>query len=65
MALLLVQMQHDLLSRARAERDSNIGTALTWEDFMKEITKGKMCLTPYCNVKENEDIVKEKSKVFI
>jgi len=32
--------------------------------FLKSI-KVKICLTPYCNVKENEDIVKEKSKVSI
>eukprot|EP00967_Tisochrysis_lutea_P113634 scaffold180518_cov31-Tisochrysis_lutea.AAC.2 len=61
-ALLLVTMQHELLSKARATRDAHIAQALTWEDFMVKIADGKMCLTPYCNEKEFEELVKTKSK---
>jgi hypothetical protein len=51
-ALLLVTMQHDLLIKARAERDANVTTALTWPDFMAKIADGKVsqpaCAAGFC-----------------
>ena len=44
-ALLLVQMQHDLLARAMAKRDAAITRVLVWEDFVPTISQGKLALT--------------------
>ena len=62
-ALVLVTMQNDLLTRAREERDKNITQILKWEDFTPALQKGSMILTPFCNEKEWEETVKDKSKV--
>ena len=34
MALTLVKMQHDMLAKAVAERDSNLVHVTKWEDFV-------------------------------
>jgi len=61
-ALLLVTMQHQLLEKARAQRDSNLTQVWTWEDFTPAIGEGKLVLTPFCNEIEFEELVKTKSK---
>ena len=61
-ALLLVTMQHDLLSKARKSRDDNIVKVWEWKDFVPALQKGHMVLTPFCNETEFEELVKDKSK---
>ena len=61
-ALLLVTMQHDLLSKARKSRDDNIVKVWEWKDFVPALQKGHMVLTPFCNETEYEELVKDKSK---
>ena len=64
-ALLLVQMQHELLARAKEKRDAAIARVMVWSDFVPTISEGKLALTPFCNdenAPEMEDLVKKKSK---
>ena len=61
-ALLLVTMQHDLLSKARKSRDDNIVKVWEWKDFVPALQKGHMVLTPFCNEIEWEEQVKTKSR---
>merc|ERR1711865_1132987 len=58
----LACMQHDLLAKATAERDSRLTTVMEWKDFVPELLKGNMCLTPWCNDENEEDNVKDRSK---
>jgi prolyl-tRNA synthetase len=58
----LACMQHDLLAKATAERDSRLTTVMEWKDFVPALLKGNMCLTPWCNDETEEDNVKDKSK---
>ena len=52
MALTLVKMQHDMLAKAVAERDSNLVHVTKWEDFVPALALGKLCLTPFCDEME-------------
>ena len=64
-ALLLVQMQHELLARAAAKRDAALVRVTDWKDFVPAISEGKLALTPFCNdseATEYEELVKTKSK---
>ena len=64
-ALLLVQMQHDLLTRAMELRDKALSNVTDWKDFVPTISEGRLALTPFCNdthATEFEDLVKTKSK---
>merc|ERR1711871_1007057 len=64
-ALLLVQMQHDLLARATEKRDAAIVRVTKWEHFVPALQESKLALTPFCNdaeATEYEELVKTKSK---
>ncbi|KAG8469243.1 hypothetical protein KFE25_007761 [Diacronema lutheri] len=61
-ALLLVELQHDLLARATRERDERIKRVLTWAEFVPTLDGKCMALTPFCNETEWEDKVKELSR---
>jgi prolyl-tRNA synthetase len=62
----LAQMQHDMLAKATAIRDSRITTVMEWKDFVPALMKGNMVLTPWCSDaqggEEEEENVKDKSK---
>jgi prolyl-tRNA synthetase len=59
---LLEQIQQDMLTRARAERDSRIKKVTEWKDFVPALQDGCMVLTPFCNETEWEETVKTKSR---
>ncbi|KAH9117865.1 hypothetical protein LEN26_012370 [Aphanomyces euteiches] len=59
---LLEQIQMDMFERAREERDSRIRVVTQWSDFVKNIADGCMVLTPFCNEKEWEEQVKQRSR---
>ena len=40
--------QDDMLARARAEFNSCIETATTWDDFMGALDRKHMVLAPWC-----------------
>ena len=60
--LQLAQMQHEMLARATAERDSRLITCTDRKDFVPNLLKGNMLLTPWCNEEDQEDVVKDWSK---
>ena len=55
-------IQKEMLEKAIIERDARISKADNWEDFMSEINKKNLVLTPWCENKEAEETVKNKSK---
>jgi len=64
-ALLLVQMQHELLQRATDKRDAAVVKVTEWKDFVPTMQAAKLALTPFCNDEEAttyEELVKDKSK---
>jgi len=59
---LLETIHDEMFKAAKARMDAHYSTASTWEEFMGEINKGKVCLTPFCEGKECEEAVQVKSK---
>eukprot|EP00762_Andalucia_godoyi_P004984 ANDGO_01420.mRNA.1 Proline--tRNA ligase len=57
----LEQMQKDLLSKAKKERDESIIRADTFKDFMSGLDARKMVLAPWCELVECEENVKKES----
>lgn len=55
-------MQKDMYQRALDYRNSHIGRARNWEEFMAELNKKKIVLTPWCMGTECEEKVKKRSK---
>ena len=55
-------LQHEMLARATAERDSRLITCTDRKDFVPNLLKGNMLLTPWCNEEDQEDVVKDWSK---
>ena len=58
----LATIQHEMLARATETRDSRLATVRTREEYMENILKGNMCLTPWCTEEEEEEAVKHWSK---
>jgi hypothetical protein len=54
-ALLLVQMQHELLQRATDKRDAAVVKVTEWKDFVPTMQAAKLALTPFCNDEEVPD----------
>ncbi|KAL3920271.1 MAG: hypothetical protein SGPRY_005314, partial [Prymnesium sp.] len=61
-ALTLVKMQHEMLTKATIERDANLVRVTKWEQFVPALAQGKLCLTPFCDEMEEEEAVKARSK---
>ena len=59
---VLATIQHEMLARATAERDSRLITCTDRKDFVPNLLKGNMLLTPWCNEEDQEDVVKDWSK---
>jgi len=59
---LLEQIQADMLDRARKVRDSRISLATSLDEFNQELRKGNLILTPWCELKSTEEMVKESTK---
>lgn len=60
---LLERIQADMLQRAREERDSRLGIALSWDDFTRELNNENLVLAPWCQVIACEESVKERTSV--
>jgi prolyl-tRNA synthetase len=59
---LLEQIHEDMYQRALKNRDEHISKVDNWKDFMSELNKRNLCLTPWCNNQDCEKAAKEKSK---
>lgn len=64
---MLLQMQADLLAKAKAWRDESTYTASTYSDFKKQLDDrgGGFYLAPWCQSKDCEAKVKEETKATI
>ncbi|KAG6545038.1 hypothetical protein Mapa_013732 [Marchantia paleacea] len=59
---LLDVVQKSMLEKATKDRDSCIVQARTWDEFMAALNNKKMVMAPWCDEKEVEEQVKERTK---
>ena len=61
---LLETIQQDMFTKAEEARDSHVVQVTDWKDFVPNLEKHNLVLTPWCGGKyeEWEDTVKEKSR---
>ncbi|KAF6001139.1 hypothetical protein F1559_003497 [Cyanidiococcus yangmingshanensis] len=57
----LVRIQTNLFERASAERNARIRCVSDWGTFMQAIVQRCMALTPWCNLNECEERVRQQS----
>ena len=58
----ILEMQQDLLAKARKELDARITKAATWQDFLRIVKADKIALAPSCGQEDCEDTIKEETK---
>lgn len=58
---LCEQIQKDMFERARKIRDENIVSLTSWDGFIEALDAKKLIMTPWCNTKDSEELVKKKS----
>mmetsp|Transcript_3874 Transcript_3874/g.15778 ORF Transcript_3874/g.15778 Transcript_3874/m.15778 type:complete len:616 (-) Transcript_3874:51-1898(-) len=56
------EMQADMLERATEKRNASVVTCTSWDGFVEALDDCKMILTPWCETKESEELVKKKSQ---
>mmetsp|Transcript_11858 Transcript_11858/g.51063 ORF Transcript_11858/g.51063 Transcript_11858/m.51063 type:complete len:616 (-) Transcript_11858:53-1900(-) len=56
------EMQADMLKRATKKRNASVVTCTSWDGFVEALDDCKMILTPWCETKESEELVKKKSQ---
>ena len=60
-AELCEQIQNEMFERAKKTRDESIVKLTSWGGFITTLGDRKLILTPWCNTKESEELVKKKS----
>jgi len=55
------QIQNEMFERAKKTRDESIVKLTSWDGFITALDDRKLILTPWCNTKESEELVKKKS----
>lgn len=58
----LNKIQTDMLERATAIRNSKLKVVMEWKDFVPALNDKCLCLTPFCDIEEEEERVKELSR---
>lgn len=58
---LCEQIQKDMFERAKKVRDENIVSLTSWDGFIEALDAKKLIMTPWCNTKDSEELVKKKS----
>lgn len=61
-AAMCEEMQADMLARAVEKRNASIVTCTSWDGFVEALDDKKMVLTPWCETKESEELVKKKTQ---
>lgn len=59
---LLDKIQADMFTKAKAGRDEKLVQVTEWKDFVPNLEKGCMVLTPFCDLAEWEEKVKKMSR---
>ena len=60
-AELCETVQQDMFNRAKEVRDANIIKLTSWDGFVAALDEKKLILTPWCETKESEELVKKKT----
>lgn len=63
LAILLDKIQHDMYERALSRFNDKIKNASNWQDFMSHLNSKNVVLTPWCEKRECEEKVKERSGI--
>jgi prolyl-tRNA synthetase len=58
----LAKIQQDMLARATEQRNAKLKVVMDWKDFVPALNDKCLCLTPFCDIAEEEDRVKERSR---
>ena len=61
-AAMCEEMQADMLARATEKRNASIVTCTSWDGFVEALDAKKMVLTPWCETKESEELVKKRTQ---
>ena len=56
------EMQADMLARATKRRNESVVTVTSWDGFVEALDDKKMVLTPWCETKESEELVKKRTQ---
>eukprot|EP00823_Brevimastigomonas_motovehiculus_P005731 TRINITY_DN4273_c0_g1_i1.p1 TRINITY_DN4273_c0_g1~~TRINITY_DN4273_c0_g1_i1.p1 ORF type:complete len:755 (-),score=273.91 TRINITY_DN4273_c0_g1_i1:166-2430(-) len=58
---LLTEIQESMLAKAKKDHDSHMVQCRTWDQFMAALTNKNMALVPWCEVKQCEQTIKERT----
>mmetsp|Transcript_11945 Transcript_11945/g.15403 ORF Transcript_11945/g.15403 Transcript_11945/m.15403 type:complete len:948 (+) Transcript_11945:59-2902(+) len=58
----LNQIQTNMLAKATAIRNNKLKVVIEWNDFVPALNDKCLCLTPFCDIEEEEEKVKELSR---
>ena len=61
-AAMCEEMQADMLARATQRRNESVVTVTSWDGFVEALDECKMVLTPWCETKESEELVKKRTQ---
>ena len=61
-AAMCEEMQADMLARATQRRNESVVTVTSWDGFVEALDERKMVLTPWCETKESEELVKKRTQ---
>lgn len=59
---LLSTVQHDMLTKARRERDNQLSVISSWREFVPALDRKNLVLAPWCERIVCEDEVKARTK---
>ena len=62
MPAMLTEIQDNMLTRATEARDEKLKVVREWSEFVPALNKGCLCLTPFCDIEEEEEKVKVRSR---
>jgi prolyl-tRNA synthetase len=60
--LTLEKIQNNLLENSKKYLESNIIEVKNWQDLKTAISDKKIALAPFCNTKDCEELIKDKTK---
>jgi prolyl-tRNA synthetase len=55
------EMQADMLQRATEKRNASVATCMSFDGFVEALDDKKMVLTPWCETKKSEELVKTRT----
>lgn len=59
---ILEEIQNNLFKKSEKDLDSNLIEVKNWNDFKEALSSKKIVLAPFCNTKDCEEYIKDKTK---